>query len=107
MTESSPMTDLSSMSDDLPSMTEGSSMTDAQNAGRGPTPNRTARRALMAGMIAAVSGVAAPAVAGGVLNIPHSHELAQGGSLIQPAFFCGYYGCYVYCNYYGCYSPKK
>jgi hypothetical protein len=52
-------------------------------------------------------GGIAPAVAGGVLNIPHSHELAQGGSLIQPAFFCGYYGCYVYCGPYYCYGPRK
>jgi hypothetical protein len=103
MSESSSMTDLSSMSDNLPSMTEGSSMTDAQNAGRGPTPSRTARRALMAGVLAA--GVAGPAIAGGVLNVPHS--LPQGANPIQPAFFCGPYGCYYFCGYYYCYGPRR
>jgi hypothetical protein len=105
MSESSSMTDLSSMSDDLPSMTEASSMTDAQNAGRGLTPNRTARRALMAGVIAA--GVAGPAIAGGVLNVPHSLPQGANQNQIQPAFFCGYYGCYVYCGPYYCYNPRK
>lgn len=102
------MTELSSMSNDLPSMTEAPSMTDAQNAGRGPRVNRAARRALMAGMIAAASGAGVPAIAGGgVLNIPHGPELAQGASQIQKAVFCGYYGCYIYCYGDYCYGPRK
>jgi hypothetical protein len=108
MSEASSMTDLSSMTDDLPSMTDASSMADAQNAARGPTLNRSAGRALMAGMIAAVSGAAAPAVAGGgVLNVPpHSQELAQGANQIQPAIFCGPFGCYIYCYGYYCYGRR-
>jgi hypothetical protein len=95
MPEASSMTDLFSMTDDLPSMTEASSMTDAQNTGREPTMSRTARRVLMAGIIAAAGGAAtaAPAVAGVNISPNHVDQIRSWGGYFYYCFptYFGYF----------------